>query len=114
MAAGNAGGNSRTAPFIKLSDCGSYAGKFVVVAGPVTAVAEDGYTVGNCLRVVPMDVTDEVQVEHNVLLVGELDSTGSTLAEKRMCTMLGPNFDVDVYNRTADVTCLPNFKHLFS
>ncbi|KAK1862003.1 hypothetical protein I4F81_004579 [Pyropia yezoensis] len=113
---GSAGGEGATSPFIKLSACASYANQFVTVAGQVTAVAPDGsgYTVGGCLRVVPMDATDEVAVENNVLLSGVLDSTGSTLTEKRMCTMLGPNFDVDVYNQTADVTCMPTFKHLFS
>lgn len=91
---GSAGGDGATAPFIKLSACASYANQFVAVAGPVTALAPDGsgYTIGGCLRVVPMDATDEVVAESNMLLAGVLDSTGSTLTEKRMSTVLGPNF----------------------
>lgn len=88
------GGDGATAPFIKLSACAAYANQFVAIAGSVTAVAADGsgYTVGGCLRVVPLGATDEVVVESNVLLVGVLDSTGSTLTEKRVRTMLGPDF----------------------
>ncbi|GAB0498339.1 hypothetical protein MMPV_009682 [Pyropia vietnamensis] len=95
-AADSAAGEGTPAPFIKLSACASYANQFVAVAGPVTAVAPDGsgYTVGGCLRVVPMSATDEVAVLSNVLLAGLLDSTGSTLTEKRICTVLGPNFVV--------------------
>lgn len=91
---GTAGAEGATAPFIKLSACATYANKFVTLAGTVTGVTPDdaGYIVGGCLRVVPMDTTDEVVTESNVLLSGLLDSTGSTLTEKRMCTMLGPNF----------------------
>lgn len=91
---GSAGGDGVTAPFIKLSACASYANQVVAVAGPVTAVVPDGlgYTVGGCLRVVPLDATEEVAAESNVLLVGVLDSTGSTLTQQQMSTVLGPNF----------------------
>lgn len=88
-----AGDDGTTAPFIQLSACTSYANQVVAVAGQVTAVSPDrsGYTIGGCLRVVSMDTSD-VAVEVNVLATGLLDSTGSTLTEKCICTVLGPNF----------------------